>query len=97
MQRKIAHFEKDELIVKTCRVTDSIKGRETAIQHPSYNNNKWIIVEEYEDDKEATIDHAKWVKIMTAKKLPLQLNDVSTVEITKLIADNTWRKNLKLG
>ena len=94
-QRKVANFKKGEIVVDTCRVTDSNKPYETGISHPRYNNGKWVIVELYDTEKEAKIGHDKWVKTILAKKLPISLIDVSTSAIVKLIGtvspDNKWR------
>lgn len=82
--RKIDHFEKEGLVVDTCVVTDSDQPYETAVCHPRYNDDEWIIVELYDTKKEAQEGHNKWVKKMTAKQLPNQLKDASTAEIAKL-------------
>ena len=71
--RKVARFEKDDLMVSTCSVTDADKPYETAVAHPSYNDGKIVIVEDYNTVEEAQTGHDKWVKTMTAKKLPATL------------------------
>jgi hypothetical protein len=84
--RKVANYsdEKSGLIVDTCAVTDSDEPFETGICHPNYNDGKWVIVEMYSSKEKAQEGHEKWVKIMTAKKLPANLKDVSTCELVKL-------------
>lgn len=97
-ERKVANYEKDGLIIDTCLVTDSDKPYETGIIHPNYNGGDWIIVELYNTKKEARVGHNRWVKKMTAKKLPTKLKDVSTSETAKLcdtFDDDSWREYKK--
>ena len=70
--RKVANYTSGDvtLFVDTARVTDSSKPYETAISHPKYNHNKWVIVELYDTKEEAQIGHDKWVALMTAEILP---------------------------
>jgi len=82
--RKIARYEKDDILVDTCAVNDSDQPYETGVVHPQYNNGECIIVELYDTKKEAKIGHKKWVKTMTAEKLPKVIKDVSSSEIQKL-------------
>ena len=84
-ERKVASFEKDDLFVSTVRVTDSVEPYETAICYPKYNEGKLVIVEMYDTKEEAEAGHKKWVTLMTAKKLPEKLTDVSTSEIKQLL------------
>ena len=83
--RKVDTYEKENLFVDTCRVTDSDQPYETAVQHPKYNKNKLVIVEMYNTKEEAQKGHKKWVRKMTSKKLPKILKDVSTSGIAKLL------------
>ena len=99
-ERKVEHFEDGDLIVDTCAVPDSVDPFETAVQHPLYNENKWVIVETYSDKEAAIVGHKKWVSIMTGNILPRELKDVSSAEIAKLCdvfddpdSDDNWRKN----
>lgn len=92
--RKVDHYESETVVVDTCSVTDSDKPYETAITHKKYNDNDWVIVEMYSSKALAKIGHKKWVKKMSAKKLPKKLTDVSTADIATL-CDSTgskWRK-----
>jgi hypothetical protein len=82
--RKVNHYEQGELIVDTCAVSDADKDYETAVVHPKYNGGEWIVVELYDTKKEAQIGHVRWVKKMTAKKLPVKLTDVSTAEVAEI-------------
>jgi len=84
-ERKVALFDNDNLFVSTVRITDSIEPYETAVQHSKYNDGKMVIVEMYNTKKEAESGHKKWVKLMTSKKLPEKLTDVSTSEIKQLL------------
>lgn len=78
-QRKVDRFEQDDLIIDTCAVNDiNDYDYETGIEHPSYNKGSWVIVEQYKTKAQAKKGHKNWIKIMTSKKLPKQLKDVST-------------------
>lgn len=81
--RKVARYEKDDVFVDTCRITDSEQPYETAVAHPKYNDNKIVIVEMYNTEEEAKRGHSKWVKKMTSKKLPKTLKDVSTSDVVE--------------
>lgn len=99
-QRKVAHYEKKGgLVVDTAAVTDSSKPFETGISHPSYNNGKWVIVELYDNKKQARNGHKRWIKLMTSKQLPKSLKDVSTATTANLIdaaRNDSWREYPKL-
>ena len=86
--RKVCNTEINGAIIDTCAVTDSDQSYETGIEHPSYNNDNWVIVEMYDTKEEAQIGHAKWVEAFT-DKLPESLEDVGTSGISYLI------KNIK--
>ena len=97
-ERKVDRYETEDLIVDTCAVNDSAEPYETAIEHPAYNNGKWVVVEMYDSKEEAQRGHDKWVKLMTAKELPTELKDVSTAEIANLcdaLGDDDWRTRVK--
>lgn len=76
-QRKINRHEIKDLIVSTVLVTDSEYMYETAIQSLEYNNNQWIVVENYNTKYEAQIGHEKWVILMTSNNLPESLTECS--------------------
>jgi len=80
-ERSVARYENGEITVDTCAVTDSTKPFETGIQHPSYNDGEWIIVEEYDTKEQAERGHKKWVKILTSDELPRVIEDKSTSNI----------------
>lgn len=82
--RKVDMFEKDDLCIDTCLVTDGDLNYETAIAHKNYNGGELIIVEAYPDEESAQEGHNKWVKIMTADKLPEVLKDCLNSTISKL-------------
>jgi hypothetical protein len=67
--RKVARHEGTDFWISTARVTDSKFPFETAVSHPQYNDNKIIIVEQYEDIEAAISGHKKWVDVFT-KNLP---------------------------
>ena len=81
--RKVARYEDELQIIDTAKVTGSDRPFETAISNPLYNNGHWIVVEEYATKEAAKKGHDRWVKKMTAKRLPDQLVDVSTDWILK--------------
>lgn len=83
-QRAVARHEADGLLVDTRRVTDSKHDYETAVSHPAYNDNKWVIVEVYETEEQAHTGHDKWVKVMTRPEPPARLFDVGTSGIKGL-------------
>lgn len=85
--RKVDRYEEGDLLVSTANVIDSDHPYETAISHPNYNDDDFVIVEEYDEIGDAREGHNKWVKLMTAEKLPETLKDVSTAEVAKLRND----------
>ncbi len=91
--RKVDRYKVGDLFVSTVRVTDSAKPFETGVVHPAYNNNEPIVVELYNTKEEAQEGHNKWVKIMTARKLPWQLVDVGSngIAISRDVTDKGWR------
>jgi len=94
--RKVARFDgKNDLMVDTAMITDAREPYETAVVHSKYNNGKMIIVEMYNSKSEAKKGHSKWVKLMTAKKLPDKLIDVCTASIAELLdtmSNDKWRQ-----
>ena len=56
-ERKVANFQKGDLVIDTCAVSDSINPYETGICHPDYNDGDWVIVETYEDPDAAMEGH----------------------------------------
>ena len=85
--RRVGRHEEENLIISTCRVTDSDQPYETAVSHKDYNSGSWVIVEQYDTKGEAEIGHEDWIGKMTAKELPEELKDVSTCEIASLCFD----------
>lgn len=84
-QRKVANDKlSNGAEIDTCAVNDSDQPFETAVHHPNYNGNNWIIVEMYDTKDEAAAGHHHWVDIMKADKLPKVLTDVSSCTILKL-------------
>jgi len=96
--RKVGRLDtEDGVSVSTARVTDSDKPYETAVMHPRYKKDEWIIVECYDTKAEAKEGHEKWVKTMTSKTLPATLMDVSTAQAAQLLdaLDKDWRGKKK--
>ncbi len=84
--RKIGNHEGDDFVVSTCRVNDSDQPFETAVSCKELNDGKWIIVEMYDYTKQAELGHEKWIEHMqTTPKKDLELKDVSTSEIKKML------------
>ncbi len=84
-ERKIGKHEEDDFTVSTCEVTDSSQPFETAVCCKQLNDNRWIIVEMYDDTEEAELGHEKWIKHMqTTPRKDLKLKDVSTCSIKQL-------------
>lgn len=90
-ERKLGRYFKDGVFVSTAYVSDSDYPFETGVAHPDYNNHEVIVVESYTSKSEAFLGHKKWVKIMTAKKLPSTLLDVSTAKIRKMLCPNVLK------
>lgn len=93
--RAIARYEKGDLFIDTCAISDSEQPYETAVAHPAYNSGKLVIVEMYDSAELAESGHQQWVEKMTAEKLPDSLRDVSSATIASLCAsfaeDDNWR------
>lgn len=85
-ERKIERFEGLGMVIDTCRVTDSDDPFETAVQHPNYHDNDWVIVETYSDKDSAVEGHKKWVDIMTTNP-PSALVDVSNSTVYNMLKD----------
>ena len=86
-ERKVARFPEGstEWLVDTAAVSDSDQPFETAVKHPAFNDGKMVIVELYPTRADAEKGHARWVKKMTAKKLPLSLEDVSSCGAAQML------------
>lgn len=85
--RKVGRYEADGLRVSTALVYDAAHPYETAVAHPEYNDDKWVIVEAYNSLEEAARGHERWVKTMTSESLPSQLVDCANSEISQIIAE----------
>ncbi len=103
-ERKVKNYEAGALEVDTCKVSDQPEPYEyeTAIRHREYNDYKWIIVEMYKTKSKSISGHLKWVKVMTAKKLPEKIVDVSDIGFTKMMdilqkEGESWRTKKKGG
>lgn len=85
--RRVDRYTSDDLIVSTAEVNDGSRPYETAVKHPLYNDNKFIVVEAYDDKNDAQKGHDKWVKIMTSDKLPPMLEDCTSAAIGQFCKD----------
>lgn len=83
--RKVANDTIGDAEIDTCSVTDGALRYETGITHPDYNEGGWIIVEAYPTRDKAVAGHARWVKKMSAKRLPKVLTDCQNAGITKFM------------
>lgn len=85
--RKVARYGENgsDLIVDTAYTTDT-GFFETGVIDTRYtgDSDMWIIVDEYKTKPEAEKTHAKWVKLLTGRKLPFSLEDVHSGEVFKL-------------
>ena len=81
--RKVENTEVNDVVIDTCMVTDSTQSYETGICSKHYNDNQWIIVEQYDDKIQAEEGHKKWVKVF-GKELPKTIKDVSTCTISRI-------------
>lgn len=88
-ERRVDKYESDDnpLVISTAAVTDGKLPFETAVHHPLYNSNMWIIVDAYSTREEAQKGHDEWVKTMTAKTLPLTLTDGANSKIGQMLKD----------
>lgn len=82
--RKVARHDGDDFYISTASVNDGSHPYETAICHPDYNDNKIVIVEAYDSRDAALTGHDKWVKKLTAKKLPKALVDCGNSGVEQL-------------
>lgn len=73
--RKVGKYKTDDVTISTCYVSDGVKSYETAVQHDSYNNGNWIIVENYDTKEEAADGHERWINVMSREDLPEVLED----------------------
>lgn len=91
--RKVRRNDYPWGMISTCYVNDGAKDYETAVQHDRYGK-QMVIVENYDTKEAAQLGHEKWVKTMTAKKLPTKLVDCMNCEIAQLI--QTLQKGKKI-
>lgn len=86
--RQVATFIDDErgLMVDTAIVSDGKKPFETAVRHPRYNSDKWIIVEAYDTINQAGLGHQRWVAVMTGE-LPESLTDCANSKIARVLKE----------
>ena len=85
-ERKIDNYDKDELYVDTCMVTDGVQPYETAVSTPQYNSGELVIVEAYDTEEQAQAGHNKWVETMLNNP-PQKLVDCKNAFISQIIPD----------
>jgi len=85
--RVVGRDDFDWGFISTAKVNDGRKPYETAVEHNKYNNGEMVIVECYDTKTEAKEAHTKWVKTMTAKKLPTKLIDCNNSKIQQLCTE----------
>ena len=81
--RKVGRDDFPWGFVSTAYVNDGVMDYETAVEHKDYNGGPIVIVENYATKDQAEAGHAKWVKTMTAKKLPKELRDCCNSELAQ--------------
>lgn len=86
-QRKVDRNNYDWGFISTAEVTDGNQPYETAVSHKRYGSNI-IVVESYDTKEQAKIGHEKWVKIMTAEKLPDTLTECYNSTISNLYKES---------
>ena len=84
-QRLVDVTKVKSAVVDTVSVTDGSHPYETAVSHPEYNDDRWIVVEAYDTREEAQEGHNKWVDIMSSDDLPDKLVDCCNAEISKFL------------
>ncbi len=84
--RKVARHKAGDLIVSTVSMNDGRKPYETAVCHPDYNDNKWVIVDCYDTREEARLGHEHWIAVMSQEELPDELIDVANSKIQQFLA-----------
>ena len=83
-ERCVDRYEDGDLLISTVTTRDRGQLFETAVRHPQYCNNEWVIVQEYNTKEEAQVGHDEWVEKMTQDELPKELMDMSTCKIAEL-------------
>jgi hypothetical protein len=81
-QRVVGNTKINSAVIDTCASPDSSDPYETGITHPNFNDNNWVIVEQYANKNDAAIGHKKWVDLFTGS-LPDTLKDVSTCTLAE--------------
>lgn len=85
-ERKVDHTELEGgAQIDTARVSDGRQPFETAVSHPDYNDDKWVIVEAYDTKEDAQKGHDRWVKTMGTDPLPTELKDCSNANISGFV------------
>lgn len=84
-ERRVGFYETENFKISTVRVTDADKNYETGIKHEDFNDNRYIIVEEYDTFDQAQDGHNEWVqKLINTKSKDLVLKDISSSVWKKL-------------
>ena len=78
------HDGESGFFVSTAAVNDGAHPYETAVKHRDYDDGKMVIVEAYDDRKDAEAGHERWVETMTADELPPELRDCLNAEIAQV-------------
>lgn len=86
-ERMVDRYETEGLTVSTVLVYDGVKPYETAIKSPMYNNDEWIVVQNYDSKEEAQEGHNQWVSKMTSSNLPDCLEPCTNSFITQMLVD----------
>ena len=99
-ERRIARFERRDdsghllMVVNTALVTDSPTPYETAVSKPCYNQGRWVVVQCYDDPRDALVGHRAWVEVMENGS-PDELIEVSgcavVIKRDEIEAGQEWR------
>ena len=86
--RQVATFIDDSrsLRVDTAIISDGKQPFETAVKHPRYNSDKWIIVEAYDTIGQAELGHKRWIATMTGE-LPESLADCGNSNVARALKE----------
>jgi hypothetical protein len=94
--RKVAHNDFPWGMIDTCAVSDGAQPFETAVEHKAYRKEGMVIVEAYSSKVAAEVGHKKWVKTMTAKRLPAKLVDCANAEVIQAYLEVGGQKEYPL-
>lgn len=81
-QRKMYNYLDGNMCIDTAIITDKELKYETALQHDSFNEGEWIVLEATDIKEESEKIHNKWVEKLKDNKFT-EVMDFYTKEIFK--------------